>query len=62
MARPRRERSLGEMISTVCFYFVGAYFVLEGFAFYAKGSEAFRYWYVAGWSGLPVWWSTLPNR
>ena len=43
MARPRRERSLGEMISSICFYFVGAYFVLEGFAFYARGSEAFRY-------------------
>ena len=43
MARLRRERSLGEMISTVCFYFVGIYFVLEGAAFYAEGSEPFKY-------------------
>ena len=30
MARRRRERSLGEMISTVCFYGVGVYFILRG--------------------------------
>ena len=32
MARRRKERSLGEMISTVCFYVVGVYFVFEGAA------------------------------
>ena len=30
MARNRKHRSLGEMISTVCFYAVGVYFILEG--------------------------------
>ena len=30
MARNRKHRSLGEMISTVCFYAVGVYFLLEG--------------------------------
>ena len=30
MARKRRHRSLGEMISTVSFYGVGDYFLLEG--------------------------------
>jgi len=30
MARKRKERSLGEMISSVCFYGVGLYFLLEG--------------------------------
>jgi hypothetical protein len=30
MARRRKERSLGEMISTVCFYLVGVYFIFEG--------------------------------
>ncbi|MEC8642647.1 MAG: hypothetical protein VXZ67_07035 [Pseudomonadota bacterium] len=30
MARNRKQRSLGEMISTVCFYGVGVYFLLEG--------------------------------
>ena len=30
MARRRKERSLGEMISTICFYLVGVYFVFEG--------------------------------
>ena len=30
MARNRKHRSLGEMISTVCFFAVGVYFLLEG--------------------------------
>ena len=30
MARKRKERSLGEMISSVCFYGVGLYLLLEG--------------------------------
>ena len=30
MAPRRKQRSLGEMISTVCFYAVGIYFLLEG--------------------------------
>ena len=43
MARQRRERSLGEMISTVCFYVVGVYFVFEGAALRDEGSEPLRY-------------------
>ena len=43
MARRRRERSLGEMISTVCFYAVGVYFVFEGAALRDEGSEPLRY-------------------
>ena len=43
MGSQRRERSLGEMISTVCFFGVGAYFIVEGFAIIDKGGEAFRY-------------------
>ena len=43
MARRRRERSLGEMISTVCFYVVGVYFVFEGAALRDEGSEPLRY-------------------
>ena len=43
MARRRKERSLGEMISTVCFYFVGVYFVFEGAALRSEGSEPIRY-------------------
>ena len=30
MARNRKHRSLGEMISSICFYAVGVYFLLEG--------------------------------
>ena len=30
MARHRKQRSLGEMISTICFYGVGVYLILEG--------------------------------
>ena len=43
MARRRKERSLGEMISTVCFYGVGVYFVFEGAALRSEGSEPIRY-------------------
>lgn len=43
MARRRRERSLGEMISTVCFYVVGVYFVFEGAALRDAGAELLRY-------------------
>ena len=43
MARSRKERSLGEMISTVCFYLVGTYFFFEGAALRDEGSEPPRY-------------------
>tara|TARA_B100000989_G_scaffold284794_1_gene251911 strand:- start:2661 stop:2885 length:225 start_codon:yes stop_codon:yes gene_type:complete len=43
MARRRKERSLGEMISTVCFYVVGVYFVFEGVALLEDGSEPLKY-------------------
>ena len=43
MARRRKERSLGEMISTICFYLVGVYFVFEGFELRDGGAEPLRY-------------------
>ena len=43
MARRRKERSLGEVISTVCFYVVGVYFVFEGVYLRDEGAEPFRY-------------------
>ena len=43
MVRRRGERSLGEMISTVCFYFVGAYFIFEGVSLHAEGDKPFRF-------------------
>lgn len=43
MARRRKERSLGEMISTVCFYLVGVYFIFEGAALRDEGGEPLRY-------------------
>ena len=43
MAAKRRERSLGEMISTVCFYVVGVYFLFEGTALRDEGDELLRY-------------------
>ena len=43
MARRRKERSLGEMISTVCFYVVGVYFFFEGAVLRAEGGAPFRY-------------------
>ena len=30
MTRNRKQRSLGEMISSICFYGVGLYFLFEG--------------------------------
>ena len=39
MARRRKERSLGEMISTICFYLVGVYFVFEGVELRDGGAE-----------------------
>tara|TARA_E500000178_G_C16670965_1_gene594970 strand:- start:117 stop:341 length:225 start_codon:yes stop_codon:yes gene_type:complete len=43
MARPKKERSLGEMISTVSFYGVGVYFVLEGAVVRDEGGAVFSY-------------------
>jgi len=43
MARRRKERSLGEMISTVCFYAVGVYFIVDGVALRDAGAEPARY-------------------
>ena len=43
MAQRRKERSLGEMISTVCFFVVGVYFVFEGVALRNEGFEPIRY-------------------
>ena len=43
MAGRRKEQSLGEMISTVCFYVVGVYFVFEGVALREEGNEPLRY-------------------
>jgi len=43
MARNRKHRSLGEMISTVCFYAVGVYFLLEGSLARDEGEAAHRY-------------------
>ena len=43
MARKRRHRSLGEMISTICFYGVGVYFLLEGTLIREEGGPALKY-------------------
>ena len=43
MALRRKERSLGEMISTICFYLVGVYFVFEGVELRDGGAEPLRY-------------------
>ena len=43
MARRRKERSLGEMISTICFYLVGIYFVFEGVELRDGGAKSLRY-------------------
>lgn len=40
MARRRKQRSLGEMISTICFYGVGVYFLLEGSLARDEGAPA----------------------
>ncbi len=43
MARKQGHRSLGEMISTVCFYGVGFYFLLEGTLVRDEGGDTIRY-------------------
>ena len=43
MARRRKERSLGEMISTICFYLVGLYFFFEGVELRDGGAEPLQY-------------------
>jgi len=42
-ARRRRQRSLGEMISSVCFYAVGVYFVLEAQLMRDEGEPVIKY-------------------
>lgn len=42
MARKRRQRSLGEMISSVCFYTVGIYFLLEGNLVRDEGADMIK--------------------
>ena len=61
MARRRKERSLGEMISTICFYLVGVYFVFEGVELRNEGAKPLQYvgiWLAALacwiWPGLPA--------
>ncbi|GIS12071.1 MAG: hypothetical protein CM15mP115_12220 [Alphaproteobacteria bacterium] len=44
MARRRKERSLGEMISTICFYLVGVYFVLKVWNFAMEVLSRFGIW------------------
>ena len=50
MARKRKQRSLGEMISTVCFYAVGIFFLLEANLMHEEGEEMMKVvgMYVAG--------------
>ena len=43
MADKQKQRSLGEMISTVCFYVVGVFFIFEGITLRDEGSEPIRY-------------------
>ena len=43
MAARRRNRSLGEMISTVCFYGVGIYFLVNGAAIRDSGGTTLTY-------------------
>ena len=43
MVSRRRNRSLGEMISTVCFYGVGVYFLIEGVVLRDMGGAALAY-------------------
>jgi len=44
MARKRKERSLGEMISSICFYGVGLYFLLEGSLARDEGAPLYISW------------------
>ena len=50
MARKRKQRSLGETISTVCFYAVGIFFLLEANLMHEEGEEMMKVvgMYVAG--------------
>jgi hypothetical protein len=41
--RRRKARSLGEMISSVCFYAVGVYFVLEAQLMREEGEPTVKY-------------------
>ena len=43
MLRRRKERSLGEMISTVCFYSVGVFFIFDGLALRNDGGDPLKY-------------------
>lgn len=43
MMSRRRTRSLGEMISTVCFYGIGVYFVIEGAVLRDMGGAPLTY-------------------
>ncbi|MDA9930500.1 hypothetical protein N9E91_04575 [Alphaproteobacteria bacterium] len=43
MVARRKHRSLGEMISTVCFYGVGVFFVLEGALARDEGQPALHF-------------------
>lgn len=37
--RPLRHSSMGELISTLCFYGVAAYFFIDGFESYDSGEQ-----------------------
>lgn len=43
MVSRRRNRSLGEMISTVCFYGIGVYFLIEGAVLRDMGGATLAY-------------------
>ena len=43
MTRNRKQRSLGEMISSICFYGVGLYFLLEGALARDEGEPALTF-------------------
>lgn len=50
-AKRRRERSLGEMISSVSFYGLGIYAILEALLLYEEGVQLFKC-IVVGLAGL----------
>ena len=43
MTRNRKQRSLGEMISSICFYGVGFYFLFEGALARDEGEPALTF-------------------
>ena len=43
MTRNRKQRSLGEMISSICFYGVGLYFLFEGALARDEGEPALTF-------------------